>query len=109
LAEDASRAPDLALVREDERPSSPAVLFSTADGAQHFSAEPAVPEAHALVADLDWSGLLAAPVERRAFKEGDEPLVWHGDRPIIALRRTPALQLLLDFDLTRSNASQLPA
>lgn len=70
-----------------------------------------VAEAHPLVAGLNWQSLLAresAPLPRDPT---DRVLLWQGERPLIALRRTKegARQLLCHFDLQTSNALKLPA
>jgi hypothetical protein len=65
---------------------------------------------HPLVAELNWSGLLAAQGAGVPAAPGDETLVWQGDRPLIFLRRQGAApQLVINFDIHTSNAPELPA
>jgi hypothetical protein len=66
---------------------------------------------HPLVVDLGWSGLLSPAAIAIDGADGDETLVWKGDRPLIVLRRAAggAEQLILAFDLAASTAARLPA
>lgn len=65
---------------------------------------------HSLMDDLDWQGLIARNSPSIPIKAGDTPLLWQGGRPLIFLRsHGDEQQLLFNFDLATSNASQLPA
>lgn len=72
-------------------------------------------EDHRLTRDLAWSGLLTGRPTSLALAEGDAPLLWKGDRPLALLRpgRSPAgrpfHRLILNWDLSQSNAARLPA
>lgn len=65
---------------------------------------------HPLVSGLDWQGLIARSTPSIPTEEGDLPLLWQGERPLLLLRTTgKRRQLLVNFDLLHSNASRLPA
>lgn len=69
-----------------------------------------VAENHRLNAESNWSGLLCRESLRVPSKEGDQTLVWQGDRPLIFLRESGTTSLLVvNFDLRASNAARLPA
>lgn len=63
-----------------------------------------------LVAHLNWQGLIARRTPSIPPREGDLPLVWQGERPLIVLRESADQRLLLfNFDVIQSNAPRLPA
>ncbi len=64
-----------------------------------------------LVEGLNWQSLLVRETIPIPAKNGDRTLLWLGERPLVAERRTPAgsRQLLFNFDLTTTNARKLPA
>lgn len=65
---------------------------------------------HPLVADLDWQGLIARSTPSLPLEEGDQPLLWQGDRLMILLRETgDRRQLVFNFDVATSNATRLPS
>jgi Aerotolerance regulator N-terminal len=69
-----------------------------------------VSENHPLMKDLNWQGLVARDTFGIAYREGDLPLLWQGDRPLIFMRTRDSLpQLIFNFDIRRSNAARLPA
>ena len=65
---------------------------------------------HPLTADLNWQSLICEDGVGLGLKEGDEVLLWQGDRPLIFLRG-PAKKrsLVINFDLRHSNATRIPA
>ena len=67
---------------------------------------PIIAERDPLTDGLGWDGLIAVESFGLPRKPGDAVLLWQGDRPLV-LRRGP--QLLVAFDVTRSNAARLPA
>lgn len=72
-------------------------------------------EAHPLVRDLTWRGLLSGPAGGLPIGAGDEPLVWKGSDPFIRVRTEILADgglretLILDFDVDSSTASRTPA
>ncbi len=76
---------------------------------------PVAAEHHALVRELNWSGLLSHEPEKMPLLETDAALLWRGNRVLAFERRTlnmagvPVVQLFLNWDLARSNAHRLPA
>lgn len=88
-----------------------AVLFapSTADGASYLPGEP-LAENHPLTTGLVWNGLLCKQTDTIPARDGDQTLVWQGDRPLIFLRGAGVgRSLMINFDLRQSNADRLPA
>jgi len=77
-----------------------------------LSREPVVAERHALVADLNWQGLLGPGAGRLVAEPADEVLLWQAGRPLAWMRSGGANQggqLVLNFDWAAGNASRLPA
>ncbi len=80
-----------------------------------LDAEPVAAENHALVRDLDWSGLMTVKPQPAPLLEADTPLLWRGGKPLAYERRTnnadgkPVTQLFLNWDMAKSNASRTPA
>ena len=69
-----------------------------------------VAENHPLTAGLNWNGLICKQTDPIPSREGDEVLLWQGERPLIFLRGGAAdRSLLVNFDLRQSNADRLPA
>jgi hypothetical protein len=65
---------------------------------------------HALVQELDWSGLLVPESPALAPAPGDDVLVWAGPRPLVVLARTAKGPVLIaDFPLAGSSAERVPA
>lgn len=65
---------------------------------------------HALVSDLDWQGLIARSTPSLPMEQGDQPLLWQGERVMVLLRETKGRkQLVFNFDVATSNAVRLPA
>ncbi len=65
---------------------------------------------HPLMEDLDWQGLIARNTPSIPVSDRDQPLLWQGERPMILLRGSDrSTQLIFNFDLPTSNATQLPA
>ena len=63
-----------------------------------------------LISGLGWNGLLCKDTPSLAAKDGDEVLLWRGERPLIFLRGGRADRaLFVNFDLRQSNADRLPA
>lgn len=72
---------------------------------------PVVAERDALVADLNWQGLLGPGAAGLKRGPGDEALLWQADAPLAWLRPgdDAARQLVLNFDWGAGNAPRLPA
>lgn len=106
---------DLVVARPGDEIAGAAVLApaAAAEDAEPVPLDGAAVAAtdHPLVVDLGWSGLLSPAAIAIDGSDGDETLVWKGDRPLIVLRRAAggAEQLLLAFDLASSTAARLPA
>ncbi len=72
-------------------------------------------EDHALTRELAWSGLLCGKPMSLVLTAEDEPLLWKGGRIIALLRHgttaegRPLRRLILNWDLTQSNAARTPA
>lgn len=72
-------------------------------------------EDHRLTRDLAWSGLLSGRPMELTSGEGDAPLLWKGDRALALLRPGATAdgrqiqRLILNWDLTQSNAARVPA
>ncbi|HEY2572883.1 MAG TPA: BatA domain-containing protein [Verrucomicrobiaceae bacterium] len=72
-------------------------------------------EDHRLTRDLAWSGLLSGRPLELTLGEGDVPLLWKGNRPLAFLRwgttsdGRQIQRLILNWDLTQSNAARVPA
>ena len=63
-----------------------------------------------LVDDLDWQGLIARSTPSVPLVEGENVLLWQGERPLILLREGDGRrQLIFNFDVVSSNAPRLPA
>jgi hypothetical protein len=108
--------PDLTLATYDPLspvlPEGPAMLFLQDPAGKTLKPLPgmAVSENHPLMTDLDWRGLIVRDSFQVPFKPHDAPLLWVGERPVIFLRNAGgAPQLIFNFDVASSNASQLPA
>ena len=91
-------------------PQGHAIVFlAAADSSINLAGEP-LAENHPLTAGLVWNGLLCRQTDPIPSKEGDEALVWQGDRPLIFLRGGWAERsLYVNFDVRQSNADRLPA
>ncbi len=69
-----------------------------------------IQERHPLADHLDWHPLMAADSLGIPPREGDEPVVWIGERPVVFLRgKEDRRMLCFNFDLQQSNARRLPA
>jgi len=67
-------------------------------------------ENHPLTRDLNWSGFLGRVAPEFERHPGDQVLVWMGEHPLLVLRESKtSLQLIVCFDVMRSNADRLPA
>lgn len=66
---------------------------------------------HQLINDLNWQGLIARDSPEIPHDDVlDNTLLWQGDRALIILRTTEGRrQLIFNFDLATSNATNLPA
>ncbi len=94
----------------DSLPNIPAILLSRSAAPGTISRrQPIIVEQHPLVAHLAWDTLLASPTMLMPFKENDIPLLWQGSTPIVILRESNQPQLLINFDIARSNADKIPA
>lgn len=69
-----------------------------------------VAENDPLTAGLTWNGLICKQADPLPAKDGDQTLLWAGERPLIFLRGGRAdRSLIVNFDLRQSNADRLPA
>jgi hypothetical protein len=69
-----------------------------------------ISENHPLMKNLNWQGLMLRDTFGIPPREGDLPLLWQGERPLILLRMQENLpQLIFNFDIRYSNAARLPA
>lgn len=69
-----------------------------------------VTEPHPLMDGLVWDGLLSQGPGSFVPAPADQTLLWQGEKPLIVLSKTGAVQqLIFNFDLTTSNAARLPA
>ncbi len=107
--------PDVTLASYDPlQPAIPAgnlILFvDQARSAGGFLDGRIAAENHPLTEGLNWQGLITQNSPSIPVTEQDEVLLWQGGRPLILLRIDQgARQLILNFELARSNASRLPA
>lgn len=114
---EARAAVKLSVVRmaADETPTGgAAILLPRAEvdvKERRLQTAPVVAERHALVADLNWQGLLGPGAAGLRRGPGDEPLLWQADAPLVWLRPgdDAERQLVLNFDWAAGNASRLPA
>jgi hypothetical protein len=110
-----SAALRVARLGADETPAPGAAILlprSVPETAERrLQTAPVVAERNALVADLNWQGLLGPGAAGLRRGPGDEPLLWQADAPLVWLRpgETAARQLVLNFDWAAGNASRLPA
>jgi len=113
----AEERPDLSIIqydplvprppRGDRSDGPPAMVFVRAPAsASKLRTGMVVAERAPLVEGLSWDGLLAAEGFGIPTREGDEVLVWQGERSLIARR---GANLLVGFDPALSNAPRLPA
>ena len=82
-----------------------------ADAERRLQTAPVVAERDALVADLNWQGLLGPGAAGLKRGPGDDVLLWQAEAPLAWLRPgEPATrQLVLNLDWTAGNAARLPA
>ncbi len=93
------------------------VFMSTADDSSTTPGgtivQPTVAADHPLVRGLSWDGLLTGPTLIDALAPGDTGLAWRGDAAPLFLRRSgpnrAVSELVINFDLSYSNADRLPA
>lgn len=99
----------------DEMPAEGAAILlarpARSPAERRLQNAPVVAERAALVADLNWQGLLGPGAAGLRRGPGDEPLLWQADAPLVWLRPGEAAtrQLVLNFDWAAGNASRLPA
>jgi len=112
---DSSNPPDL--VFSSYNPLDPSgqqdvaiVFLNQKDVSRHFLKGPIVSGNHPLISGLNWQGLIARNSPGIPMEEGDQGLLWQGDRSLIFVREQEGkLQLFFNFDVTSSNAEGLPA
>jgi len=67
-------------------------------------------EAHPLVDGLNWQPLAVREAAAFAALESDHVLVWQAETPLVLLRSMAGGErLMINFDVAKSNAAQLPA
>ncbi len=85
------------------------IFLSAPNSTTNLAGEP-LAENNPLTAGLVWNGLLCKQTDPFMHQDGDETLVWQGDRPLIFLRGGRAERsLYVNFDVRQSNADRLPA
>ncbi len=110
-----STSPDLTLAEIGTEAATDAIYIASPAQETRLDAAAVVAENHPLTRDLGWSGLLTQKPAALALLDTDVPLLWKGDGILAFLRRTrnadgrPVEQLLLNWDLAKSNAARLPA
>ena len=112
----ATDKPDLTLAEIGTETDTDAILIDTPAAAEaKLDAAPVLAENHALTRELNWMGLLTPKPSGMVLLDTDTPLLWKGESPLAFLRRTttaegkPVQQLVLNWDLAKSNAHRLPA
>lgn len=99
----------------NESPANGAAIFlppvASTDAERRLLTAPVVAERDALVADLNWQGLLGPGAASLKQGPGDVPLLWQADAPLVWLRPGNAAnrQLVVNLDLEAGNARRLPA
>lgn len=92
-------------------PDKPAVVFvrdSRPDAAVLKGT--LIQERHPLADHLDWNPFMAEATIPIPAREGDDVLLWVGERPMVFLRGPESGRMLcFNFDLRKSNARRLPA
>ncbi|MBK1832748.1 BatA domain-containing protein [Roseibacillus ishigakijimensis] len=75
-----------------------------------------VAEPHPLMRGLNWQALQSRETVTFPLQQGDDILLWQGQRPLIAMRESreetsgqQRSHLIFNFDLSQSNALKLPA
>jgi hypothetical protein len=88
-----------------------AIRFVTQEAqAADYAGGEVIAENQPLTAELNWNGLLCKDTLPAAPRDGDQPLLWQGQRPLLFLRGAGANRsLIVNFDLRQSNADRLPA
>ena len=91
-------------------PTGHTVLFATGDETRDYLTGDVLAENHPLTTGLGWNGLLCKAVSPVPPREGDEVLLWQGERPLVFLRGgSVGRSLVVNFDVRQSNADRLPA
>ena len=116
LTEAGAAEPDLRVVRAADPASVPeggAIVLppEVKDAPAGLSRASIVAERHALVAGLNWQGLLGPGPANLKMGADDEGLLWQADKPLAWLRpgAEGRRQLVLNFDWENGNAARLPA
>lgn len=111
-----AEAADVTVATTGDNVETDAVFVEAPAAAEvRLDGRPVAAEHHPLVRDLNWSGLMTSQPVSVSVVEGDLPLLWRGDRPLLLQRSTvnaqdkSVTQLFLNWDVTRSNAHRLPA
>ena len=115
-AEASADAADLRVARTNDPatlPEGAAVVLPAKrdEEAKTLSRAPVVAERHALVAGLNWQGLLGPGPAGLAMEPDGEGLLWQADKPLAWLRPggEGRRQLVLNIDWENGNAARLPA
>jgi hypothetical protein len=103
--------PDLTVAELGQTVAGAALLLGPAVSAQEkLETTPVVAEHHALTKELNWTGLLTQHPTAVTLTDADSPLLWKGDTALAWLHREgAATQLVLNWDLPKSNAHRVPA
>lgn len=97
-------------LQPQDLPSVAVVFLDQEAVPKEFFGGSVVASNHPLTEDLAWQGLIARSTPSIPADDRDTTIVWQGDRPLVILRETPAVQqLIFNFDIAHSNASRLPA
>ena len=115
--EPGSLIPDLVINELGTAAETDAVQTAASDASDAGTIDPTwvAAEDHRLTRDLAWSGLLCGRPLQLSLSEGDEPLLWKGDRPLALLRHTKLAdgrtirRLILNWNVAQSNAPRVPA
>lgn len=87
------------------------ILFATQEKERpDYLAGDIVAENNPLTSGLTWNGLICKQADSIPAREGDQTLLWAGERSLVFLRGGWAdRSLIVNFDVRQSNADRLPA
>jgi len=97
-------------LKPSELPPTAVVFLNQEQVPKQFLSGHLVTANDPLIESLDWQGLISRSTPSIPILEGENVLLWQGDRPMILLReKGNASQLVFNFDVVHSNATRLPA
>jgi hypothetical protein len=116
VTEVASETADLRVLRTSDPatiPAGAAIMLPAQreEEAKTLSRAPVVAERHALVAGLNWQGLLGPGPAGLTMEPDGEGLLWQAEKPLVWLRAGSEgrRHLVLNIDWESGNAARLPA